>query len=669
VHDQLNSAINSNRIAYRSDIDGLRAIAVLSVVVFHLSPGRARGGFVGVDIFFVISGFLISSIIYDEFESRSFSTVDFYTRRIRRIFPALFLVLSAVALAGWLFLAPTDFVQLGKQILGGSAFVGNFVVWQQSGYFSADAESKPLLHLWSLGVEEQYYLIFPLICVLFYRAKNRWALPLAFLTIGVASFAINLACVVRYSTATYFLPFSRLWELFIGAGLALALHRDWPFGWKSRLTPVGRSILSFVGLALLAFAIFRIDPSDPFPGWRALLPTVGAALLIAAGQESWINRHILSFKPAVLIGLISYPLYLWHWPILCFVHSAEKLRGLDRSHGFRVDVIAASFVLACLTYRFVEVPVRRIKSPEKRRTGAMWLLGSVAGAGVFGLMVIVSGGFPSRSPSAIVALDHNYKADADVAFRAGTCFLQKEQTASAFANDCLDPAGEDKTQPLVLLWGDSHAADLFPGFEALKDETGVRLAQFTTAQCAPILGIQMHGRPNCPSTNDAVMERVRALKPDVVVLSASWDTYNVNQDRDVADKFQRTIESIRAAGVKRTVVIGSSPFWVTPVPSLLISAAYRNLKQPVPHRLQRTMLRPHDDSLVISTTRNAKAVFVPIFDDLCDASTCLVTTGSTWQDVVVFDTNHFTEHGSILVARQIWPSILERSRLVAKSGK
>jgi hypothetical protein len=154
------------------------------------------------------------------------------------------------------------------------------------------------------------------------------------------------------------------------------------------------------------------------------------------------------------------------------------------------------------------------------------------------------------------------------------------------------------------------------------------------------------------------MDRIRLLKPDVVVLSASWDTYNVNQDHDVADKFLRTMQSIKAAGVKRTVVIGSAPFWSSPVPKLLISAAYRNLKQPIPHRLQRSLLKPHDDSLLISTAQSAQAVFVPIFENLCDATTCLVTTGSSWQDIVMFDTNHFTSHGSALIAQQIWPSIL-----------
>ena len=215
---------SNRKFSYRSDIDGLRAIAVLSVIAFHIAPTRFKGGFVGVDIFFVISGFLISSIIYNELESGAFSIVEFYVRRIRRIYPALLLVLSFVCVGGWVLLLPSDFVALGQQILGGSAFVANFVLWWQSGYFSPEAALKPLLHLWSLGVEEQYYLVFPLVCLAFYRSRSRWILPSAFLTIAAASMFLNVAFVSKYSAATYFLPFSRLWELFAGAGLSLCCN-------------------------------------------------------------------------------------------------------------------------------------------------------------------------------------------------------------------------------------------------------------------------------------------------------------------------------------------------------------------------------------------------------------------------------------------------------------
>ena len=232
-------------ITYRSDIDGLRAIAVLSVIAYHLSPHRIRGGFVGVDIFFVISGFLISSIIYQELESGSFSIAGFYVRRVRRIYPALFLVLVFVCLAGWFLLLPSDFVLLGKQIVGGSAFVANFVLWQQSGYFAQEATQQPLLHLWSLGVEEQFYLVFPLICLICYRAKSNWSLPAAFLAIASASMAVNVAFVAKYSDATFFLPFSRLWELFLGAASLSSGRAKARFGGQILAPPLFGAVSGF----------------------------------------------------------------------------------------------------------------------------------------------------------------------------------------------------------------------------------------------------------------------------------------------------------------------------------------------------------------------------------------------------------------------------------------
>jgi peptidoglycan/LPS O-acetylase OafA/YrhL len=420
---------SSNRkMSYRRDIDGLRAIAVLSVIGFHIAPEKFKGGFVGVDIFFVISGFLISSIIYNELESDAFSIVEFYVRRIRRIYPALFIVLSFVCVTGWMFLLPSDFVALGKQILGGSTFVANFVLWWQSGYFSPEAALKPLLHLWSLGVEEQYYLIFPLICIAFYRSRSRWTLPAAFLAIAAVSMFLNVAYVSRYSAAVYFLPISRLWELFVGAGLSLFLQRNVQGPGESRLLPKWRHGIGFLGLGLLVVSVFGIDQFDAFPGWWALLPTIGAVLVIVAGQTSLVNRHVLSSKPAVFVGLISYPLYLWHWPILVFMRVAIADWGAKISHLQKGAMIIVAFFLAYLTYRFIELPIRHVKQRAQRRKGALGLIGCVSLIGAFGVLVILMKGFPTRLPSAVVALDHDYAQDGSNSWREGTCFLAQIST-------------------------------------------------------------------------------------------------------------------------------------------------------------------------------------------------------------------------------------------------
>ena len=647
------------RISYRKDIDGLRAIAVLSVFAFHVSPTRFKGGFVGVDIFFVISGFLISSIIYSELQSDAFSIVEFYVRRVRRIYPALLLVLVAVGIAGWLFLLPSDFVALGKQIVGSSTFSANFVFWRQSGYFSPDAALKPLLHLWTLAVEEQYYLIFPLICIAFYRSRSRWTLPAAFLAIAGVSMLVNVVFVHRYAAATYFLPFSRLWELFVGAGLSLIMQRNLQFPWESHLLARRQHGIGFLGLTLVGASVFGIDQLDAFPGWWALLPTTGAALIIAAGPSSWANRHLLSSRPVVLIGLFSYPLYLWHWPILSFIDIAHENWGVRNSHVQKVAAIVLSFLLAYLTYRFVELPVRKVKLRRERRKGALWMLGSVSLIGVCGLLVVVTGGFPARLPNGIVALDHDYVTDALKAYRDGTCFLHVEQTFASFTDDCLDAAQTSPAQPLVFVWGDSHAADLFPGFRALQHQSGVRLAQYTSAMCPPVIGLQLRGRPACFGINNAVIGRIRQLRPDIVVLSAYWDDPDLDYDRATrAEKLLETIRLIKAAGVRRVVVIGSAPFWTKPVQALLIEDLMRNPDQPVAHRLNRGFVGPYDDTLLMMTTEEAGAVYVPIFEKLCDQVSCIATTGPGWQNVVVFDYSHFTEHGSILVAQHIFAPIL-----------
>jgi peptidoglycan/LPS O-acetylase OafA/YrhL len=617
---------------------------------------------VGVDIFFVISGFLISSIIYQDLESGSFSIVGFYVRRVRRIFPALFIVLVFVCVAGWFVLLPSEFVLLGKQIIGGSAFVANFVLWQQSGYFAQEATQQPLLHLWSLGVEEQFYFVFPLICLLFYRAKSRWSLPAAFLVIALASMAVNVAFVTKYSDATFFLPLSRLWELFLGAGLSLIRVRNREVRWAGFQNPLFRNCIGFLGMGMLAAAILGINQNDRFPGWWALLPTIGTALLIGTGPSSWINRVVLSRDQVVLVGLISYPLYLWHWPILSFIETANREGMVNLPKLVRYSIVLiASFALAYLTYRFIELPIRQVKERERRRKGALRLVGCVAATGVFGVLVVAANGFPARLPDAVVALDHDFRVQEAEAMRTGACFLPPDRSASSFSDNCLDPALGPSPQQLVLVWGDSHAADLLPGFRALQARASVRLAQYTASSCEPILGRWEAWRPLCLSINDAVMNRIRLVKPDVVVMSADWTLWDLNHDPAAAEKLQKTIELVRAAGVHRVVVVGSAPFWSDRVPALLVRELRSSSTGSVPSRLSRRYLTDQSDASLMAIADRGGAVFISIFDKLCDQSSCLVATGDKWSDILTYDNAHFTEHGSKIVAELIWPTIIPAS--------
>jgi peptidoglycan/LPS O-acetylase OafA/YrhL len=335
---------------YRSDIDGLRAIAVLSVVAFHAFPELITGGFIGVDIFFVISGYLISTIIFDSLEKSDFSFSDFYARRVLRIFPALVLVLVSCFIFGWTTLLADEFMQLGKHMVAGASFASNLVLWDEAGYFDNSADAKPLLHLWSLGIEEQFYFVWP--ALLWLAWKRKINLITLTVCIAIASFVINITTVYVNPVAAFYSPLSRFWELLIGAALAYLMlyKKDYLVGWH-RL----RDAISIVSLCLFAFGVVWLTKTSVFPGWWALLPTLAGAFLIFSGPHAWVNRTILSNKVFVWVGLISYPLYLWHWPLLSFARIVE---GGMTSIGIRISLVILSFILSWLTYRFIERPLR-----------------------------------------------------------------------------------------------------------------------------------------------------------------------------------------------------------------------------------------------------------------------------------------------------------------------
>lgn len=332
---------------YRPDIDGLRAVAILAVVCFHIFPSNMPGGFIGVDIFFVISGYLISTIIFSSLERERFSLVEFYVRRIRRIFPALIIVLVSCLIFGWYILFADEFRQLGKHTVAGAAFIQNLILWRESGYFDSSAESKPLLHLWSLAIEEQFYIFWPLL--LAYVWKKNWSFLKITASIAAVSFAVSIYMITTgYSAAAFYHPYSRFWELMAGGILAYAvLHRP-------DLLEKHKEVQSVTGFALVVSGLMLVNRNSDFPGWWALLPVAGAFLIISAGANSWLNARLLGNPVMVWLGLISYPLYLWHWPVLVYL----KIAFVEISDSARIAAVAASLLLATLTYHFVEKPVR-----------------------------------------------------------------------------------------------------------------------------------------------------------------------------------------------------------------------------------------------------------------------------------------------------------------------
>jgi len=493
-------------LKYRADIDGLRAIAVLSVVGFHAFPNWVRGGFIGVDIFFVISGYLITTILFGNLANQSFSYRDFYARRIRRIFPALLLVMAATFAFGWYILLADEFEQLGKHVAAGAAFVSNVAFWSESGYFDTATESKPLLHLWSLAVEEQFYILWPVVLALAWR-RGRHVLALL-VVVAIASFVVNAFTVRPYPDAAFYLPAARVWELAAGGILAyVRLHRPHYFA-------RGDDLQSGLGLLLIAAGLLLLDKDKAFPGWWALLPVLGAFLCIAAGPGAFFNRTLLGSRPMVWFGLISYPLYLWHWPLLAY---ARVLEGDMPSRNVRAGCMLAAIVLAWLTYRFLEQRVRRSRGPGAVRmlaggTAALAVLGGLAAASLL----------PARHSDPY--LSRVAAATRDWTYPEGLAPAQLgPQKAWQIGT------GARK----VLLFGDSHIEQYGPRAVRLAEEGGsasLNTLYFATkGGCPPIPNVFEDRNIDCDDWRTDILNHIRTTRPDAVVIGGCWNCYFIKQ--------------------------------------------------------------------------------------------------------------------------------------------
>ncbi|MBB3222338.1 acyltransferase family protein [Pseudoduganella umbonata] len=508
---------------YRPDIDGLRAVAVLSVIIFHAFPRWLGGGFAGVDIFFVISGFLISSILFASFQKGTFSFLDFYSRRARRIFPALIVVFLPVAFLGWYVLTPDEFSALGKQIAAGAGFVANISLWMEAGYFDTSAEVKPLLHLWSLGVEEQFYIIWPLL--LWAASKKKWNFFIVGSVLAAASFAANIFAIESHASAVFYLPVTRFWELLAGAGVAYAVvvlkYKDVGSLFPAKLgAAVAANLVSLLGFLLLIVSILVLDKSRAFPGWWAVIPVLGAVLVIAAGPAAFINRFILGNRLMVGLGLISYPLYLWHWPLLVF---GRILNG-NMSKEMRFGLIVAAVMLAWATYHIVEKKLRR-PDPDlttvqnnTRLTLLYVFMGIFCAAG----LAAYAGSITARSNTTDV--DELLKAQYDWEFPSRE-FAKLSTTGPNFYTR----AG---TEPgYVLFIGDSIVEQYAPRVNHVlsNDERPRYSVIFATGPgCPPMLNVvhvAMHKNPACPGTASAAYELAHRKDVKRVVIGGNWNNY------------------------------------------------------------------------------------------------------------------------------------------------
>lgn len=631
---------------YRPDIDGLRAVAIVPVVAFHAFPAWVPGGFVGVDVFFVISGYLISLIILERLEHGTFSFGDFYARRIRRIFPALVVVLLASLAWGWFRLFASDYALLGKHVAAGAGFVANLVLWAEAGYFDTVSDTKPLLHLWSLGIEEQFYLLWP--GLVYFTWTRRWSILAAIAGVLAVSFSINVVQVRTDEVATFYSPVTRLWELAMGGGLAYAVlqHangrdtlRVTRYWWSEGAARV-RDIASVVGFScvLLAAAMFSADTS--FPGWRAGLPTGGALLLIAAGQNALVNRRLLSMRWIVLIGLISYPLYLWHWPLLSFA----TLAGASTPE-IRLTLVALSVVAAWLTYAVIEHPIR---FKWKGATPIAVLCVLMATCGIAGYVAFAAGGFTerpiNRSDRAhfLEYYEQLRSRGLREAYRAECDFMDwdTEQTRDSIDADCT-ASGVNGT---VFLWGDSHAQALSPGLRALMPD-GIRLAQVTTSGCAPrLVEDTTGGGGRCTTANEYALQRIAALKPSTVVLAQIL----AHEQTD----WVAVASALHARGVTRVLLVGPAPQWMPSLP-LVVTTDYWDRDFARVDRGLNDEVFETDRVLRERLATTSVVEYVSLLTELCNEAGCLATVPGTDRQLMAVDSGHLSPAGSRYVAETI----------------
>lgn len=640
-------------IAYRPDVDGLRAVSVVSVLLFHIGVSFVPGGFVGVDVFFVISGFLITSIIARETDENDFSILRFYERRIRRIYPALLTVLFATAIAAHIIMMPREFREFGRTLVWTPLFASNFLFMGPVGYFEPSSEVKPLLHTWSLGVEEQFYLIFPLLLIAARRfAISRVALVAA---IVVASLAASIVSGLYKAPNAYFLLPTRFWELGFGAMLAIR-----PVAIAS---PALRQGLGAVGLGAIVFGCLWINESMPFPGWVALIP-VGGACLVLMARGSLANR-LLETAPFVFIGRISYPMYLWHWPLVVFTqaymfHPLTPLEG-----GF---VFAATVALSWVTMVVLETPIRARVWLQSRR--AVFTAAAIASLPliVYGIVVYNTKGMPGRLDARELAI---LKVNGKVPGNDDWCPTTKLLDAD-ITSDCI--LGDKTKPPSFAILGDNHAWMVSHAVHDLALEKGISGLYYGHIGCPPLRGIDRYNNPCAPMLDNA-LKRIRELDVANVVLMSRWAifvdghdygrhpwtlNYLLEGERLIpeSERFatvRRTLgETIRALEGRRVTIVFSFPEMKFPVPTAVAAASH--LGRPVPMgptvaEYERRQ-KPVRELMTGLLADHPHLRLLEPAEQLCRSGRCEVAVGDT---PLFFDEDHLSREGAKLWAPTLLP--------------
>jgi peptidoglycan/LPS O-acetylase OafA/YrhL len=615
---------------YRADIDGLRALAVLPVLLYHAGVPGFPGGFVGVDIFFVISGYLICGMIDADIRDGSFSLAKFYKRRALRILPALFVMFLVTSALAYLYCLPVELEDYSKSLASAAGSVSNVYFAATAGYFDAPAETKPLLHTWSLGVEEQFYLIVPLLMLLAWRVTPGRA-RLLFAVAAALSFAAAFAISYRNTTFVFYLTPFRAWELALGALLSIKFI-------PAPGTEFGKTVCGGIGVLSVLGAIFLGSSSAPLLLMMSLA-SIGATLIIASSERgtSSVGKW-LSLRPVVFVGLISYSLYLWHWPLIVFQRTDGLLAGSSGALT-KLTLIAVSIGIAWLSWKFVEMPFRLRAGAAP--AGVVFGIASAAMTSVAALcgLVLMVGGAPFRFPERVVAIASYLAYDPSQTFRSGRCYLATNRQ-QLDVQTCMRL---DAKRPNYLLVGDSHAAHLWFGLSSAMP--GVNLMQATASACRPAVErTSLLDSRACPRLmqfvfNDFLVNH----RVDRVLLAASW------KDEDIPALLE-TLETLMSRGVD-VVVLGPIVEYDGALPRLLADKILR--AAPSSASAMRTPGIAERDRVLrrIVTTRGA--TYLSVYDSVCRDGRCVEFAQG---DIPLqFDAGHLTAEGSVEVGRRLAP--------------
>ncbi len=605
----------------------------MSVLVYHAFPNALSGGFVGVDIFFVISGYLISGLIIKQINSGTFRFTDFYARRVKRIFPALTIMLVSTMVAGYFIMMPGDFAQLGKHIVASALSVQNFMLLSESGYFDGSSDLKPLLHIWSLGVEEQFYLVWPVFLILAFRFCRKPIILIS--TVTIISF---IGCVYQTkvdSSSAFYLPWFRLWELSIGC--VAYLVGDIADKSKGKSVAV-QDILSFLCIVSLIFSLMNFHSGSDFPGSKALVPVISSAILIALCRDSLFSRRVLSDRFAVYIGKISYPLYIWHWPILSFYFYINPHLQAESDIIARAGILLVSAVLAAATYHMVESNIRFTKGFNSKLA-----VSALCGLSV---LIIASGsvtsyqkGFPSRYGDTVAMLGSEIDFNWKDSVRGDVCHIMDDNDTKGIGGNRSGCVSQSKHQ--IFLWGDSHAGASYPGVKELAKTNGYEVSQITGAKRVPLKGVS----DIADEQYSEAMGYITKIKPEIVMLDARW-TVHGKIDK-VKPLLAKTIHDIKTASSNtKIIVVGPAPEWTKTLQNSLFEMAKSGNILPKYSSNDLNTYVIDFDMKFGEYVKSLGVGYLSLISAMCNQAGCMTTISGDYKGITAIDYGHLSKEAS-----------------------